>query len=313
MRKTAGSRDGLHVVEGTNTRLSKILGLAIGVTASFLVFPSAFAGAKATPLEPAQSLARDVFYNEVQDRGQDSFWEYRIDRKTGPTSIVAEQIETKHGPIHRLLLKDNMPLTPVQEREENARLDQLLQSASDQARVQQQYEQDEARLQRLMKLMPDAFLFEYDGPQDAIAAGDFLRLKFTPNPYFKPPTFEARIFHSLTGTLMISRREKRMLHFQGQIMERVDFGWGLLGHVEKGGTFEIERRPVNGTHWKTELVDVNIEGKVVLFKTVSQHQHEVRSGFKPVPLDITLAQARAILDRVASGPSQASRRSSGSR
>jgi hypothetical protein len=287
--------------------------LAAAAVGLGVLSPTSFAQAagNAVGLEPAQSLARDVFYNEVQDRSQDSFWEYRIDRKTGPDSIVAEQIETKQGPIHRLLSKDNQPLTSVQEREENARLDELLRSASDQARVQQQYEQDEARLQRLMKLMPDAFLFEYDGPPDG--SGDLLRMKFHPNPDFKPPTFEARIFHSLAGTLLISRRQKRMLHFQGQIMDRVDFGWGLLGHIEKGGTFEIQRRSVNGTHWKTELVDVNLEGKVVLFKTLSQHQHEVRSGFKAVPLDITLPQARAILDRVASEKAQGSQRGSVSR
>lgn len=274
---------------------------------------AARAAARAVALEPAQSLARDVFFNEVQDRGRDSFWEYRIDRKAGQDSTVAEQVETRQGPIHRLLSKGNQPLTSVQEREENARLDQLLQSPKDQARVQQQYEQDEARLQRLMKLMPEAFLYEYDRPQDASTSSDVLRLKFTPNPDFKPPTFEARIFHSLAGTLLISAQQKRMIHFQGQIMERVDFGWGLLGHVEKGGTFEIRRRSVNGSHWKTEMVDVNIEGKVVMFKSVSQHQHEVRSGFKPVPLDITLAQARLILDRVASETAQASRRGPGSR
>ena len=247
------------------------------------------------PVQSAQSLARDVFYNEVQDRGQDSFWEYRVERTIAQSTSVLEQVETKQGPIYRLLSVDNMPLTSVQQREENARLDQLLQSPSDQARVQQKYEQDEQRLQRLMKLMPDAFTFVYDGSQSP----DVMRLKFSPDPNFKPPTFEARIFHSLVGTLLINKRQKRLLHFQGQIMERVDFGWGLLGHVEKGGTFEIDRKPVSGTHWKTDLVDINIEGKVVLFKTISQHQHEVRSRFKPVPVNITLAQARAILDKVA--------------
>ncbi|HEY0760483.1 MAG TPA: hypothetical protein VGD59_14625 [Acidisarcina sp.] len=273
-------------------RGSKAIGLALLVSLtslSGLTTPS-----KAATPESAPDLARDVFYNEVQDRETGTAWEYRLERKTPSITMVAEQIETRQGPIHRMLMRDGLPLTSVQEREENARLDQLLQSPSDQARVQQKYEEDEARLQRLMKLMPDAFLFEYDGPQSS----EIVRLRYQPNPGFKPPTFEARIFHELTGTLTINRRYKRLIHMQGELMERVDFGWGLLGHVEKGGVFEIDRRPVNATHWKTDLVDVHMQGKLVLFKTVAQNQREVRSAFKQVPSDITLAQARIILNRV---------------
>lgn len=245
--------------------------------------------------ESAQDLVRDVIYNELQDRSIDSFWEYRVERRTGTTNLTAEQIETKMGPIHRLLSREGRPLTSVEEREENARLDQLLQSSSDQARVQQKYQQDEQRLERLMALMPNAFHYEYAGEE----TGSTVKLRFTPDTSFKPPTYEGRVFHALAGTITVNRRQKRMMHMQGEITDRVDFGWGLLGHIEKGGTFEIERQPVSAMHWKTSLVDVHIDGKVALFKTVAQDQHEVRSRFKPVPVDISLAQARAILDRVA--------------
>ena len=247
------------------------------------------------PIESAHYLVRDVVFNELQDRDQNSFWQYRVDRTIGTSELLLEQVETSRGPIYRLLSRDRAPLTSVQDREENARLDELLQNPSDQARVQQRAEQDEQRLRRLMALMPDAFVYDYDGPQSS----NLLHLRFAPNPDFKPSTYEARIFHALGGTLAINLRRKRMTHLQGRIMERIDFGWGLLGHVEKGGTFEIQRRPVNETHWKTELIDIQIDGRAVFFKSIAQHQREARSGFKPVPADITLPQARAILDRVA--------------
>jgi hypothetical protein len=249
----------------------------------------------AVATQPAHDLVRDVVYNELQDREDASFWEYRIVRTTGQTVLVSEQIETARGPIRRLLSRDGRPLDSVQEREENARLAELLKNASDQARVQQQYEQDEARISRLIALMPEAFLYEYDTSQ----SGNVLRLKFVPNPSFKPPTFEARIFHALSGTLTVNKRQKRLVHLEGRIAERVDFGWGLLGHVEKGGNFEIERTPVSATHWKTALIDVHIEGKAVFFKTIDHDEHEARSGFKRVPSDITLPQAKAMLDRLA--------------
>jgi hypothetical protein len=128
-----------------------------------------------------------------------------------------------------------------------------------------------------------------------------VKLTFRPNPSFNPPSFEARVFHGLAGTILVSTTQKRLMEVKGSLIERVDFGYGLLGHVEQGGTFEIHREPVSTTHWKTSLVDVHIQGKVILFKTVSKDQHEVRSGFKAVPLDVSLQQAKTLLDEAAVG------------
>ena len=204
--------------------------------------------------------------------------------------------ETKYGPIHRIVSYGGAPLTDVQRREENARLDQLLHNSGDQARVAQQYEQDERRLQRLMALLPDAFLFDYDGLEQG---GNIVRLKVRPNPGFTPPTYEARMFHAMGGTVWINLLQKRMVHLKGQILDQVDFGFGLLGHIEKGGAFEIQRESVSQTHWKTDLVEIHVAGRLILFKSITKDQREVRSGFTAVPTDITLQQAKGLLDQVA--------------
>ena len=259
--------------------------------------------AASLPPEAPHDLMKEVIYNELQDREKDSYWEYRIDRKTPHENLIEMQVETKYGPIHRIVSYGGAPLTDVQKREENARLDQLLHNSSDQARVAQQYDQDERRLQRLMALLPDAFLFEYDGLEDG---GDIVRVKFRPNPGFTPPSYEARMFHAMGGFIWINLLQKRMVHLKGQILEQVDFGFGLLGHIEKGGAFEIQRESVSQTHWKTDLVEIHVAGRLILFKSITKDQREVRSGFKAVPDGITLQQAKGLLDQVAassSGPS----------
>jgi hypothetical protein len=142
-------------------------------------------------------------------------------------------------------------------------------------------------------MLPEAFLFEYDGPSE----GDSVRIHFRPNPAFTPSSYEARVVHTLVGTFTVNQRLKRMIDMDGQIDERVDFGYGILGHVEKGGTFEIHREQVSDTHWKTDLVEVHIQGKVLLVKNVTKDQRESRSDFRSVPHDITLAGARELLDQ----------------
>jgi hypothetical protein len=241
-----------------------------------------------------RDLVKDVVYNEQQDRLQDSFWQYRVEKQIGEgPDTVSQQVETKDGPIYKLLAYGTMPLNTEQRRQENERLEDFLHSPSKQAKVKQQREDDEKRISRLLVLMPDAFLYEYDGQE-----GDLVRLKFRPNPQYNSPTTESRVFHALAGTVWINLSQKRLSHFSGTITDRVDFGYGLLGHLDPGGTLELRREPVNATHWKTALINVHLSGKVIFFKSVSKEQREERSKFEPVAANITMPQAKSLLDQV---------------
>jgi len=68
-----------------------------------------------------------------------------------------------------------------------------------------------------------------------------------------------------------------------------------LGHVDTGGTFEIKRVPVRPSQWKTALLSIHLTGRMILFKTVSKQQYEVRLNFREVPADLTLSQASQLL------------------
>jgi len=81
------------------------------------------------------------------------------------------------------------------------------------------------------------------------------------------------------------------------MLDRVDFGYGLLGHIEKGGTFEIRRQPVSENHWRTSRIDVHVAGRVIFFKTINKDQSEARSDFKPVPAETTLQEASKLLSQ----------------
>jgi hypothetical protein len=245
------------------------------------------------PPPSVQQLVKDVVYNELHDRERASYWQYRVDKQIGPQVLLKEQVDTSRGPIFRIIANGGKLLSAEEQRQEDQRLDRLLRDPGEQARVLQQQKDDEARVERLMQLMPDAFLYEYDG----LPAGKEVRLKFRPNPGFVPPTYEARVFHSLAGTVTVDGDQKRLIDMSGVTIDRVDFAYGLLGHVEKGGSFEIHRERVTDTHWKTDLVAVHVQGKIVFFKTISKDQREARSQFRPVPTDISLVQAKNLLDQ----------------
>ena len=183
----------------------------------------------ALPPQTANKLIKEVVYNELKDRGRQSFWEYRIEKRTAQQSLTEEQVETQYGPIYRVIAKNGVPLNQAQQQQEDSRLDDLLRNPGERENLKNTYDKDEQRLERLMALLPEAFVCEYDGED-----GGNIRLTFRPNPSFKATTSEARIFHGLAGQMWIDPQHKRLVALKGELIDRIEFGYGLLGHINKG-------------------------------------------------------------------------------
>ena len=72
----------------------------------------------------------------------------------------------------------------------------------------------------------------------------------------------------------------------------MQFGYGFLGHIDNGGTVEIGRIEVGPSQWKTALIDIQLSSdRLVLFKTISKQEYEIRSDFRAVPDNLSLSQA----------------------
>jgi len=239
---------------------------------------------------PAGELINAVVANELRDRVQQRKWMYTIEKREGNQSLTEEQVETKNGPLYRVLALDGTPLTPDQRQQDNARIRRLLHDTSQQSKLKQQYDDDEQKLETLMRVMPEAFLYDYDGVD-----GSFVRLKFRPDPSYKPPNYEARVVHSLAGTVLIDSQQQRLARLSGQLVDRVQFGYGLFGHIDNGGTIEIGRVQVGPLQWKTALLNIQLSGRLIFFKTINKQQYETRSKFRAVPDDLSLSEANELL------------------
>ncbi|HUB28226.1 MAG TPA: hypothetical protein VL967_00965 [Terracidiphilus sp.] len=234
-------------------------------------------------------LVREVVYNELHDHQMHGYWRYRVEKQSQQT-ILEEQVETTEGPITRLVASHGRLLDAEEERAERERLERLLKSPAEQARHRQDYVDDEKRIGRILGLLPDAFLYE-----DAGTLNGFAHLRFRPNPDYPPHSIEAHIFHAMRGELWVDLRCKRLARLDGQLQENVDFGFGILGRLYKGGWFQLQRTEVSPTDWKTERLEIHMNGRAFFFKTISRETSEVRSGFAPVPPAMTLTQGIKLL------------------
>ena len=251
------------------------------------------AGESPQTREPAQQLLRDVVWNEVHAQDTDhSYWRFRkLQQENGKTELL-EVFETTTGQIHRLLAVDGAPLTGAQRDAENRRIQQALDHPDQIEKAQKKRNQDGDEELRLLKMLPNAFNFRYDGSQDGA-----VKLAFTPNPNFHPDNREAEVFHHMEGTIMVDARWKRLVEINGVLTSDVKFGAGVLGHLYKGGTFCVRQRDVGQGHWDTTLVDVRMDGRALFFKTIAVRQKESYSNYERLPNNISLQQAARQLSR----------------
>jgi hypothetical protein len=251
-----------------------------------LAFAAAMALPPSLPSQTAKELIGDACYNELQQRERKTLWSYVAERRVNNHVFREQVIETVDGPVRHLLSVDGHPPTSAQMKEEEDRQQELLKNPSGRRAIRKQRDDDEKTMQELLRIVPDAFVFEDQGNE-----GESERIAFHPNPGFKPKTYEQRVLHALDGIVFIDLHEKRIARISGSLGTRVKFGYGLIGHVEQGGTTEITRVNLSPGVWKTSAERIDIEGRIVMFKTINKHQDESRTGFEPVAPDTTFAQA----------------------
>jgi len=225
------------------------------------------------------------------------------DRKQSPHGSQTKLIvETREGMAGILVAVDGKPLTPEERQAEEARLSGLVGNSEQLKKKQKSEKEDDERMTRIMKALPDAFLYEPDGTavgnQEMGRPGDQLvRLKFRPNPKYTPPSHVEQVLTGMQGYLLIDADEHRIAKVDGTLVKDVGFGWGILGHLDRGGHFLVEQAEVLKGQWEVTHMSLSFNGKELLFKSVNIKSDEVFNGFRSVPSNLTFAQGVELLKR----------------
>jgi hypothetical protein len=242
--------------------------------------------------EDPVALVRDAAYNEAHAHAKADQWTYRLQKRVDGHVLTEQQIDTTTGPVYRVLAIDGAPLNAAQLRKEKDREEKFLRDPELQATARKHYESDDRQLQKLLQLLPGAFLF-----QEKSQSGDEEVLAFRPNPAFRPDGYVQRVMQALHGDIVINLRDRRIAQLHGTIFQKVEFGFGILGRIDPGGTFEIGRESISPGQWKTTLIRIDITGRFSFFATVGKQEYEQRSDFQRVPGNLSVADAFRMLNQ----------------
>jgi hypothetical protein len=211
-------------------------------------------------------------------------------------------VETREGTAGMTVAFNDKRLTPEQRRAEEARLSGLASNPQALKKKQRSEKEDAEHVTRIMKALPDAFLYEPDGTvvgnQEIGKAGDQLvRLKFRPNPKYKPPSHVEQVLTAMQGYLLIDADQKRIAKIDGTLSREVGFGWGILGYLDQGGHFLVEQAEVVKGDWEVTHMSLNFAGKELLFKRLKIKSDEVFSNFRAAPPNLSFAQGVELLKK----------------
>ncbi|MGA2674871.1 MAG: hypothetical protein ABSE99_16760 [Terracidiphilus sp.] len=267
--------------------------LLLPSAAAFCRQPASVPPAALTP-EQAQTLVQRALATELRGAQDPNHpMRYRLRKSSPRLTSTKEIVETRDGAVARLLAIDDKPLSQADEQREQARLDDLLSDPGRQRHRKQNEDEDTRRALKVLHALPQAFLYQFAGAP-AGAAGKVERFTFRPNPNFNPPDLETQILTAMTGEIWIDTAQERVTRLEGHLQKDVDYGWGILGRLYKGGWIVIEQADVGGRQWRIVRFQMVMSGRV-LFRNKSFDTVEEQTHFAPMPPGLNYRQAIQML------------------
>lgn len=193
-------------------------------------------------------------------------------------------VETRDGDVARLVAINGKPPSADADQAELARLDNLAAHPELQEHRKRSEQKDAARVDRLMAMLPDALVYRLEGTvQCGAAPRQCYRLSFAPNSRWSPPDMEADLLRGVAGEVWIDQAQERLTRLDAHFIKDVDFGFGLVGKLYKGGTVLLEQTDVGSGDWELTGLTMQVSGKALLVKGLSEKIKEEASTFSPVP------------------------------
>src|SRR5580704_17524160 len=233
-----------------------------------------------------QKIVSDASWNELHAHSPGRSFSYRQHKTDPKGSTVKKIVETKDGE----------PPPPEEEQAQIVRLNNLLAHPEVQEHRHKKEQEDSARGDEMVRMLPDAFLFTSEGMVEG-PNGPCYRLSFKPNPAFTPPDREGEVYHGMVGELWVDQAQLRLAKIDAHLISDVNFGWGVLGRLYKGGSILVQNSDVGLNHWETIHMKLQLQGKLLMMKSVDYSTTEDFSDFKVQPQELGYQDAIRLLQK----------------
>jgi hypothetical protein len=277
----------------------------VGLWLLFVTGSVAVAQTSVSSFHDPGELLRTVVKNEMKasDNGGARFL-FRGTKTTPKGSTTKIYVETKDATAGLIIAYNGKPLTAEQQRDEEMRVERFVSNPEELYKKRQQERENADRTLRIVRALPDAFIAEYAG-EEAGSEGigrpgsPLVKLTLRPNPHYQAPSRVEEVLTGMRGHVLVDAVHHRIASIDGTLFRDVGFGWGILGHLDRGGRFVVHQQQVDNNFWEISSLSLSFTGKILLVKNLAINSTEAFSGFKQVPPDLTFAQALELMKKEA--------------
>ena len=207
-----------------------------------------------------RSLQRDVFLFQRRYEKRELTSEGQLKSQT---ILTMRRDPWEEQTVNRIIARDDKPLPPDELLRQEEKLRRLVEETR---RNPPKTKVDE---NSWMAELPDALdfhkigvKFRHNRPADVY--------EFKPHPGYKSKQMRARAFEKISGHVWIDQKDGEMTKLDVYVFDTINIGFGMLGRVEKGTIFEIERKKWDAGVWFEEWQRVRFELRVMMVKTIRQ-------------------------------------------
>jgi hypothetical protein len=236
------------------------------------------------PLNPAeaQAVVQRALATEVRLATDPSHpMRFHLRKQSPRVATTKDIVETRDGAVAHLIAVNDRPLDAAAAAQEEARLDQLERDPGLQQHRKHNEEGDAGMVMKILRMMPSAFLFQYQGLGQG-AAGPVQKFSFRPNPRFQPPDMETQALTAMTGEVWVDATAERVVRLAGSLGQDTSYGWGILGKLNKGGWVELEQTEVAPHIWRISHVQLKMTLRIVVKTRIIDTDEQMRE-YMPVP------------------------------
>jgi hypothetical protein len=224
-------------------------------TAPLPEFATLFAGVR-THQDELESLRRKYICTMQQTADE-------LDKDGGSKKQTTEEYEVfflNGTEVRRRLRHNGKELSPSDAKKEQEHVDKEV--ADLKAGKKPKHGGDvNLSVSRLLKLATFS-----NGRRIRVNGRDQIFYDFTGNPKADTNGLSDEIMRRLDGTVAIDEQDQVVSRLEAHLASDFKIGGGMLANVHKGSRFTWTQAPVRGEIWLPETLDVNVDGRVLLFK-----------------------------------------------
>lgn len=261
------------------------------------------------PSVPLRELVRRAVAGlHLEEEHRDGFlFRARTERKeldadgkvSSRRSHVWERIEIDGFPFARTLERDSKPVAAAERKSEDAAIAKrlavlkappsiLASLAGDTESAAAATPKRRGQQGEWFHEFPEALDFHLMG-EETINGRPALHLNAEPKPGYQAKNMRARIFEKLKAQLWIDKASSELVKADAEMFDTVSVGFGMIGRVEKGTRFQLQRRLVSDGVWLIDSQSMRFGARIFYFKTMRTEASTQWSDFRRRPVKATTA------------------------